>query len=246
MPRTRALVRYPSRGLFGILGDVAARHVARLTSWVIACGASPVLLGGGLGRRWVLIGAAAAVIATVWLVVWLPRAAHGAFEAARYAGAARRYRLIALGAFTSARERAAILSRAGCALAMGQPAVAERFLAGFDEATLDTAERVTWLNNRACLALEAGGDPGAALALVEHALSLRPDLPAVQHTRASALIATGRYDEAIGVLEGMRHGGELPPALEAARCRELARAWAHKGQPDYADDYRERARLVAR
>jgi hypothetical protein len=48
------------------------------------------------------------------------------------------------------------------------------------------------------------------------------------------------------VLEAMRAGGELSPALEAMRCRELARAWDHKGQPDYAADYRDRARLVAR
>ena len=60
------------------------------------------------------------------------------------------------------------------------------------------------------------------------------------------LIALGRFDDAIGVLEAMRAGGELSPALEAMRCRELARAWDHKGQPDYAADYRDRARLVAR
>ena len=101
-------------------------------------------------------------------------------------------------------------------------------------------------NNRACLALDAGRDPAAALVLVEQAVALRPDVPAVQHTRAAALIAIGRFDEAIGILEAMRIGGELSPALEAVRCRELAKAWEHKGQPDYAADYRDRARLVAR
>ena len=68
----------------------------------------------------------------------------------------------------------------------------------------------------------------------------------VQHTRARALIAVGRIDDAISVLDAMRAGGELSPHLEAERCRELATAWAHKGQAEYADDYRERARLVAR
>jgi predicted Zn-dependent protease len=204
-----------------------------------------VLLGSAFGRRWIALGVALAVLATVWLVLWLPRAAHGAFERARYAGAARRYRLIASTAFTPARERAAILSRAGCDIASGRLAAAERQLAGFDDAALDPAERCTWLNNRACVALEVGRDPHAALALAEAAIALRPDVPAVQHTRATALIAVGRFDEAIAILEVMRAGGELAPALEALRCRELARAWEHKGQPDYAADYRDRARLVA-
>jgi len=201
-----------------------------------------------------VLGVALAVLATMWLVLWLPRAAHGAFEAARYANAARRYRLIAATAFSAARERAALLSRAGCDIASGRFAAAERILAtfdagfdaGFDGRALDASERVTWLNNRACLALEAGHDPHAALALVEDAVALRPDVPAVQHTRATALIALGRFDEAIGILDAMRTGGELAPALEAVRCRELAKAWEHKGQPDYAADYRDRARLVAR
>jgi predicted Zn-dependent protease len=138
------------------------------------------------------------------------------------------------------------LSRAGCDIASGRLAAAERILTGLDGSALDSAERVTWLNNRACIALDAGRDPHAALALVEAAVVLRPDVPAVQHTRATALIAVGRFDEAIGILDAMRTGGELSPALEAVRCRELARAWEHKGQPDYAADYRARARLVAR
>jgi hypothetical protein len=44
----------------------------------------------------------------------------------------------------------------------------------------------------------------------------------------------------------MRTGGELAPGLEAERCRDLADAWDRKGQADYARDYRDRARLVAR
>jgi len=212
------------------------------------------VLGSALGRRWIALGVALAVFATMWLVLWLPRAAHGAFEAARYANASRRYRLIAATAFSAARERAALLSRAGCDIAAGRFAAAERILASFDASfdagsggrALDSAERVTWLNNRACIALEAGRDPHAALALVEEAVALRPDVPAIQHTRATALIALGRFDEAIGILDAMRAGGELAPALEAVRCRELAKAWEHKGQRDYAADYRDRARLVAR
>jgi tetratricopeptide (TPR) repeat protein len=225
---------------------VAARHAGRLAGWVAIWGLVPALLGSALGRPWIGIGVVAAIAATLWLVLWLPRAAHAAFEAGRYPRARRRYRMIAALAFTAARERAAVLSRAGCEVAAGRHDAAERTLAGFDGAALEAAERVTWLNNRACAALEAGRDPRAALDLVERAVALRPDVPAVQHTRALALIALGRFDDAIGVLEAMRAGGELSPALEAMRCRELAIAWDHKGQPDYAADYRDRARLVAR
>jgi predicted Zn-dependent protease len=225
---------------------VAARHVARLAGWAGACAAAPPALAAALGRPWIAIGVAGAIAATAWLLLWLPRAAHAAFEAARYGRAARRYRLIAALAFTAVRERAAVLSRAGCAVATGRFDAASRLLAGFTAADLDAAERVTWLNNRAFVALETGGDPRAALELVEQAVALRPDVPAVQHTRAIALIAIGRFDDAIGVLEAMRAGGELSPVLEAMRCHELARAWDHKGQPDYAADYRDRARLVAR
>ena len=234
------------RTTFGMLVGMAARHVGRLASWTVICGLVPVLLGRALGRPWILIGVLAAIVGTVWLVLWLPRAAHGAFEAARYATAARRYRLIASTAFTAVRERAAVLSRAGCDVAAGRLESAARLLARFDGAALEAAERVTWLNNRACVALESGGDANGALALAEQAIALRPDVPAVQHTRATALIAIGRIDEAIAILEAMRSGGELAPALEALRCRELAKAWEHKGQPDYAADYRDRARQVAR
>jgi len=223
---------------------VAARHVGRLASWVVFCGLVPALLGAALGRRGVAIGVGVGIVVTLWLLLRLPRAAHAAFEAARYGQAARRYRVIASLAFTAARERAALLSRAGCDLGAGRLDAAERLLAGFDERVLDAAERVTWLNNRACAALDA--DPHTALSLVEQAVALRPDVPAVQHTRATALITLGRFDEAIAILEAMRAGGELAPALETVRCRELARAWQHKGQPDYAADYLERARLVAR
>jgi predicted Zn-dependent protease len=225
---------------------MSLRHVARLAVWAAACAGLPALLGSAFGQGWIGIAIVVAIAATVWLVLWLPRAAHAAFEAAHPGRAARRYRLIAATAFTAARERAAMLSRAGCDIATGQLAEAERILAGFDGAALDAAERVTWLNNRACVALDTGGDPRGALDLVEQAIALRPDVPAVQHTRATALIALGRFDDAIGVLEAMRAGGELSPALEALRCRELARAWEQKGQPDYAADYRDRARLVAR
>ena len=101
-----------------------------------------------------------------------------------------------------------------------------------------------WLNNRACLAL-AGGDPVTALALADEATALRPDVPALQHTRGMALLAVGRIDDAISVLDQMRAGGDLAPRLEAERCRDLARAWTQKGEAAYAEDYRLRAEALA-
>jgi predicted Zn-dependent protease len=226
---------------------VGPRHVGHLIGhligWLLGAAASPVVLGSLAGPRGAWIGALCAGLATAWLLLWLPRAAHGAFEAARFARAARRYRLIGSLAFTRKRERAAALSRAACSIAAGQLAAAAAVLDAIDPAALDASERVVWLNNRACAALAAGGDAYAALALVEEATALRPDVPAIQHTRARALLAVGRVDEAIAVLDAMRSGGELPPSLEAERCRELARAWEQKGEADYAADYRARARL---
>jgi predicted Zn-dependent protease len=206
---------------------------------------APILLAAPFGTRGIAAGVACSAVATLWLLLWLPRAAHAAFDAARYQAAMRRYRLIGLLAFTARRSRAALLSRAACHLASGRHVAADELLATIDPAELDSAERVVWLNNRVCAALDASRDPHAALALVEEATVLRPDVPAVQHTRARALIAIGRLDDAITVLEAMRAGGELSLRLEAERCRELAIAWERKGQRDYADDYRDRARLHA-
>jgi hypothetical protein len=224
---------------------VAARHVGNLVGWATGCILAPIFLRSAFGRGWGAIGVGLALLATVWLVIVLPRWAHGAFEAGKYKRARRRYRLLRLLAFSAPRERAALLSRAGCEIASGNPAGAAPILAALESSELDTAERVTWLNNRACLALDTGGDPAAALALVEEATALRPDVPAIQHTRARALLAVGRVDEAITVFEAMRGGGELPARLEAERCRDLALAWEQKGQPAYAEDYRARARLHA-
>jgi predicted Zn-dependent protease len=224
---------------------VAAREVGHLVGWIAGCAIAPFVLGALFGPTWIAVGVGCAATATLWILLWLPRTAHRAFEAARYATALRRYRLISSLAFTASRTRAGLLSRAACKLAMGRPADADTLLAAIVEDSLDNAERAVWLNNRACAALDAGRDATDALALVDRAVALRPDVPGIQHTRARALIAVGRLDDAIAVLEGMRSGGELPLRLEAERCRELAAAWERKGQRDYADDYRDRARLHA-
>ncbi|CAN5861922.1 hypothetical protein BH11MYX3_BH11MYX3_07730 [soil metagenome] len=227
---------------------MAAQHVGRALGWSVGCLLAPMLLGAMFGPRWIAVGLGIAVLGTLWLMLWLPRSAHRSFSTARFKQAGRRYRILAALAFTGTRERAALLSHAGCDVAGGRLERAEATLAAIDGTTLETSERAVWLNNRACVALEVTSDrdPLAMLALIDEAIGLRPDVPAIQHTRARALLAVGRLDDAIAVLESMRAGGELAPMLEAERCKELAIAWDRKGQADYASDYRDRARLVAR
>ena len=224
---------------------MAAQHVGRAVGWTLGCLSAPFIAGSLLGRRWIVVGVAISILATLWLMLWLPRSAHAAFARGRYDRAARRYRLLALLSFSASRERAAILSRAGCDVAAGRLERAEKTLASLDPDGFDVTERAVFLNNRACGVLDGGGEPTTALALADEAIGLRPDVPALQHTRARALLAVGRIDDAIGVLDAMRAGGELEPALVATRCEDLATAWDKIGQADYAADYRERARLHA-
>lgn len=224
-----------------------AVYALRAVAWTIGCLAAPVVLGGLFGRRWIGIGSLVAIAATIWLLFWLPRTAHSAFQAARFAKASRRYRLLGMFAFTRARDLSALLSRAGCEVATGRLERANVLLGEVEATELEPAERAVWLNNRACLLLDAETpDASAALVLADQAIELRPDVPAIQHTRGRSLLGVGRIDDAIAVLDSMRTGGELPPHLEAERCRDLAIAWEKKGQGDYASDYRARAQLVAR
>jgi predicted Zn-dependent protease len=221
------------------------RFVARILLIALVIVLLP-LVGGGLTglRAGGIAGIGLGVVLVLWLWFWLPRSAHHAFESGKYAAAERRYRLLGFVATSAARERAALLSRAGCLIASTQVEHAEHLLAALDTSDLAVAERAVWLNNRACAQLAAGRDPQGALALVDEATALRPDVPAVQHTRGMALLAVGRVDDAIAVLDGMRAGGELPPRLEAERCRDLATAWSEKGQAAYAEDYRLRAETL--
>lgn len=222
------------------------RYVARAVGCVVVAVALPLLGAAGFGRIGALAGAGLAVLGLFWLWLWLPRLAHGSFEAGKYTVAARRYRMLGALATSATRERAALLSRSGCCVAEGDLAGADRVLALLADHELAAAERAVWLNNRACRTLAGGTDPHAALALVDEASALRPDVPALQHTRGMALLAVGRVDDAIAVLDGMRAGGELPARLEAERCRDLARAWTQKGEAAYAEDYRLRADALVR
>jgi predicted Zn-dependent protease len=218
----------------------------RRLGFVLACCAFAIAGGLIAGRLGGLIGAALGGGLAFWAWLILPRTAHAAFEAGRYPLASRRYRVLGALAGSQRRARASLLSRAACRVAVGDVVAAEALLADLDIQSLEVAERAVWLNNRACAQLAGGGDPIAALAFVDEAAALRPDVPSVQHTRGRALLESGRVDDAIAVLDHMRAGGELPPRLEAERCRDLAKAWAQKGQAAYADDYRQRADAMSR
>lgn len=216
----------------------------RVLGWVAFVIALPILLGSVLAQIGLVLAFVLDLAAILWVWLWLPRTAHGAFLAGKHRAAARRYRTIAAVTRSAERERAARLSRIGCHVAAGDHDAATRLLGGVDGATLDAQERAVWLNNRACIALQS--DPHAALVLADEATALRPDVPALQHTRGCALLAVGRVDDAIAVLDQMRHGGDLGARLEAERCAELARAWTQKGEPAYAEDYKLRADALGR
>ncbi len=222
------------------------RFLLRIACIVAVLLALPMIGATLLGRGGAIAGVVLSLLSLLYLWLWLPRLAHAAFEAGKFSAAARRYVWLQRLAHNAPRERLALLSRVGCAVSSGDLERAEQLSASFDPTQLAAAERAVWLNNRACAQLAANEDPAAALALADEAGALRPDVPALQHTRAMALIAVGRIDDAIGVLDSMRTGGELPPRLEAERCRELARAWTHKGEAAYADDYRIRAEAFSR
>jgi tetratricopeptide (TPR) repeat protein len=214
--------------------------VAHLAYWLgfvatVAAGwaAAGLRTAALVGLLWTLVG--------TFVVIVLPRAAHAAFERGELGAAGWRYRLLARLSPTRARRGAARVSVAACRLSACDVAGGERELGRVAEGALDDAGRAAWLNNRAYARLVGGGDAGVALAQVDEAARLRPDVPGVVHTRGLAQLAAGRTDDAIRSFETMWELGDLAPRLEAERCRDLARAWEAKGHRDYAADYRARA-----
>jgi tetratricopeptide (TPR) repeat protein len=138
------------------------------------------------------------------------------------------------------------VSIAGCHLVDRDYQRAQRALTAIDGERLPGLLRAAWLNNRAYAIARGGtGDGGDPLALVDEALALRPGVPGFLHTRGLALLAAGRFDDAIRAFEAVWESGDLDPTLEAERCHDLAVAWEKKGHVDYAADYRLRALRAA-
>jgi tetratricopeptide (TPR) repeat protein len=201
------------------------------------------LAGGGA------VVALAGALAGAWLGgrVLLPRLAHRAFRGGRYRLAGALYTL-AVVRFDAAARAAARVSRAACRVAREDWEGGLGALARIDEAGLDDPVRAAALNNRAYALVRSGSDSAAALTLADAAIALRPDVPGFRHTRAIALLASGRADDAIRELDEVwRRGDERArePLLEAERCFDLGLAWERRGDVGHAADYYDRARRAA-
>jgi tetratricopeptide (TPR) repeat protein len=182
----------------------------------------------------------------LWLLFRLPRAfAASAFADGAWSKAARWYHLTGLLALSRGRRQAVRVSLAACALGAGDPELAGRRLAGVDAAALSSAARAAFLNLRAYLAVR--GEPAglaSALTDADEAVRLRPEVPGFRHTRGLVYLGLGRLDEALEELDGMwrrMHGDQGGPLLAAERAYDLGRAWAARGEHEYARDYFQRA-----
>ncbi|MBK7537234.1 MAG: tetratricopeptide repeat protein [Myxococcales bacterium] len=171
----------------------------------------------------------------------LPGWAHAAFVRGDLTAAHRRYRALAKLAWLRQRRIHAELSLAAVALARGDHAAAEGYLARCSVDELDADARAAWLNNRAYARLRQGQGLDEALELAQAAVALRPDVPGIRHTHGLALLAHGKVDAAIKALDELHRMAELPAPLEAERCEDLAEAWSRKGETAYAAEYRARA-----
>jgi tetratricopeptide (TPR) repeat protein len=200
------------------------------------------------GRLATIIAAVVAITILTLVFVVFPRLAHAAFERGEFGRAEVYYRIVRF--FVAAPEsRGAIdVSLAGCRLARADWQGA---LTDLDDVTPDVlgpAARAAWYNNRAYALARGGASASDALAAIDEAVRLRPDVAGFRHTRGVALLALGRTDEAIAELDAVWHelaGEGAPSLLEAERCYDLGTAWAKKGEKDYAKDYFVRAVQIA-
>jgi tetratricopeptide (TPR) repeat protein len=204
------------------------------------------------GALWgqLVAGAVAASTAGGAVALWLvlPRVAHRAFRGGRVDRAARLYRLqrrLRL----DRRARAQLeVSLAACAVARGAFEVALAHLDEADPTSLGDAGRAAWLNNRAYARARRGIELDRALADIDEAIALRPDVAGFRHTRGVVALALGRVEEAIRELDAawrQRGEGEDAPAEEAERCYDLGVAWSARGESAYAADYFARAQRAA-
>jgi tetratricopeptide (TPR) repeat protein len=215
---------------------------------VVAAAIGAISAGSSLwrGRGGLLAGLAVVV---VWLTgrVVLPRLAHRDFARGDFRRARLLYGVLAHVRLDPTARVAARVSRAACQVGREDWPRALGELRGEGADGLPESVRAAHLNNHAYV-LARSGAPAEALALIDEAIALRPDLPGFRHTRGIALVGAGRLDEGIRELDEVwRRGDERAPAvlLEAERCYDLGLAWEKKGDPLYAADYFDRARKSA-
>jgi len=82
--------------------------------------------------------------------------------------------------------------------------------------------------------------------LADQASALRPDVPAIQHTRALALLGVGRTDDALHVLDGNARRWRSCRRASRPRVATISpQRGTRKVKAAYADDYRRRAAVLA-
>ncbi len=101
----------------------------------------------------------------------------------------------------------------------------------------ENAKAVVWNNYAWTLLQEPNPDPQAALEAVGRALDLAPDDFRFRETRGQALLALGRWEDAIADLEYALNG--LPDAVDVHRS--LAKAYEATAQPQLAEVHRRQA-----
>ena len=226
---------------------LCVHQVRKLAPW--ALGLAGVLAARGAVGGPAALALAGALLAAAFLVLVLgPRTAHRWFRAGRFRRAELAYRALRWLRLGREARGALEVSAAACLLGRERYVDGVAALARVDPSRLGEAARVAWLNNRAYAAVRGGGDAARALAEIDEALALRPDLAGLRHTRGLALLGLGRIDEAVRELDAVwrrRAGEETAPLLEAERCFDLGQAWLRKGEVEYAADYFERARRAA-
>lgn len=200
------------------------------------------------GRVGLVLSLIAVLVVFGMVLFWLPRAAHKAFRRGDYGRAKLIYRLLGRWYVSPAARAAVDVSIAACEIAQSRFEQALRWLDRVNLEALSDSAKAAWYNNRAYALARDGRDPDGALANIEEAIALRPDVAGFRHTRGVALLAVGRIDEAIRVLDDLWTeiaGNDKVAMLEAERCYDLGVAWDRKGEHDYAVDYFERARRAA-
>ncbi len=214
---------------------------------VIAAVTGAVYVAYGYGR----LAAALTLLVCLAVIgattVWLPRAAHNAFERGDYGRSALYYAILRYAMLDGGARRSCDVSLAACDVARERYSECLRRLEQVSVDRLSDATRSAYLNNQAYALARGGTDANAALASADEAIALRPAVAGFRHTRGVALLALGRVDDAIKELDAVwaELSGDAPALLEAERCYDLGMAWRRKGERDYATDYFERAQRAA-